>query len=214
MTPRESASRNSHTPAVRVSDAPALRASDTPAMRASDADRDRVAAVLAEALATGRLTSLEHADRLEATYDSVTVDELVPITLDLPDVTPAAGPAAPVRQEVSAVFSKVVRGGRWIAGRSTALSATFGALIIDLSDAVLPGREITLEVNAYCGKLIVRVPENAHVIDEVSALFAKRHISGGHGDEGGPVIRVAGRVTFGKVIVARERSDWNLPDKP
>ncbi|MFJ2034235.1 DUF1707 domain-containing protein [Streptosporangium sp. NPDC087985] len=185
-----------------------------PALRASDADRDRVAAVLAEALATGRLTSVEHADRLQATYDSVTVDGLAPITRDLPDVTAAGSGPAIARQEVNAVFSKVVRGGRWIAGRHTALNATFGALIVDLSDAVLPGREITLTVNSYCAKLIVRVPENAHVIDEVSALFAKRSISGGLGDGGGPVIRVVGRVTFGKVIVARERSDWNLPDRP
>ncbi|MET8340048.1 DUF1707 domain-containing protein [Streptosporangium canum] len=193
---------------------PALPGHHAPAMRASDADRDRVAAVLAEALATGRLTSLEHADRLQATYDSVTLGELTLITHDLPDVTATAHEPAIARHEVRAVFSKVVRGGRWIAGRHTALNATFGALIVDLSDAVLPGREITLEVNSAFGKLIVRVPENAHVIDEVSALFAKRHISGGLGDEGGPVIRVVGQATFGKIIVSRERTDWNLPDWP
>ncbi|MFF5208062.1 DUF1707 domain-containing protein [Streptosporangium sp. NPDC000396] len=183
-------------------------------LRASDADRDRVAAVLAEALATGRLTSVEHADRLEATYNSVTVGELVPITRDLPDVTTTSGEPAIARQEVNAVFSKVIRGGRWLAGRHTTLNATFGALIVDLSDAVLPGREITLEVNSRFGKLIVRVPENAHVIDEVGALFAKRSISGGLGAEGGPVIRVTGQATFGKIIIARERADWNLPHVP
>ncbi|MEV7007409.1 DUF1707 domain-containing protein [Streptosporangium sp. NPDC051022] len=191
-----------------------LTAAANPALRASDADRDRVATVLAEALATGRLTSLEHADRLEATYNAVTVGELAPIIDDLPGTTTSAGEPAIARQEVSAVFSKVIKGGRWIAGRHTTLNATFGALIVDLSDAVLPGREITLEVNSFCGKLIVRVPENAHVIDEVSALFAKRGISGGLGADGGPVIRVVGRAAFGKIIVARERSDWNLPDRP
>ncbi|MEV8630522.1 DUF1707 domain-containing protein [Streptosporangium sp. NPDC051023] len=201
-------------PARRASD-PVLRVPDVnPALRASDADRDRVATVLAEALATGRLTSVEHADRLEATYNAVTVGELAPITGDLPDITASSGQPSAVRQEVSAVFSKVVRGGRWIAGRHTTLSATFGALIVDLSDAVLPGREITLEVNSLFGKLIVRVPENAHVIDEVGALFAKRGISGGLGSDNGPVIRVIGKATFGKIIVARERSDWNLPDRP
>jgi hypothetical protein len=209
LTPASRASNAEHAPAPRASDA-----GHAPALRASDADRDRVAAVLGEALATGRLTSLEHADRLEATYNSVTVDELVPITRDLPDVAAPAREAVTGRQEVTAAFSKVVRGGRWVAGRHTTLNATFGALIVDLSDAVLPGREITLELNSLCGKLIVRVPENAHVIDEVSGLFAKRHISGGLGDEGGPVIKVIGRATFGKIIVARERTDWNLPDKP
>jgi hypothetical protein len=35
-------------------------------LRAADADRDRAAAVLGGALATGRLTSAEHAERLDA----------------------------------------------------------------------------------------------------------------------------------------------------
>ena len=44
---------------------------------------------------------------------------------------------------------------------------------------------------------------------EVGALFAKRQVSGGAGGDG-PVIRVVGQATFGKVIVARTVSDWNL----
>ncbi|GAA3410457.1 hypothetical protein [Streptosporangium vulgare] len=48
----------------------------------------------------------------------------------------------------------------------------------------------------------------------MGALFAKRSISGGTGDGDGPVIRVVGRATFGKIIVSRERSDWNLPGTP
>ncbi|GAA3090964.1 DUF1707 SHOCT-like domain-containing protein [Streptosporangium carneum] len=194
---------------------PAPRVSGTnPALRASDADRDRVATVLGEALATGRLTSVEHANRLETTYNAVTMGELVPITEDLPDTPASNGEPAVGKQEVSAVFSKIVKGGRWLAGRHTTLNATFGALIVDLSDAVLPGREITLEVNSLFGKLIVRVPENAHIIDEVGALFSKRSISGGVGGANGPVIRVIGKASFGKIIVARERTDWNLPDRP
>ncbi|MFD0883306.1 DUF1707 domain-containing protein [Streptosporangium algeriense] len=211
MTSPDPASRSA--PPVALSPDPGRNGAN-PALRASDADRDRVATVLAEALASGRLTSVEHADRLEATYTAVTVGELAPITHDLPEVTtPAGSPSAP-NQVVNAVFSKVVRSGRWIAGRHTKLSSTFGALIVDLSDAVLPGREITLEVTSLFGKLIVRVPENAHIIDEVSALFAKRGISGGVGAGDGPVIRVTGKATFGKVIVSRKRSDWNLPDRP
>lgn len=184
------------------------------AQRASDGDRDRVAAVLGEALATGRLTSVEHADRLEAAYTAVTLGDLVPLTQDLPDIARAAGPAASAeQQEVAAVFSKVIRGGRWVAGRHTVLRSSFGALIIDLSDAVLPGREITLELNSFCGKLIVRVPDNARVYDEGSALFSKRHVSGGEesGDPNGPLIRVTGRAMFGKVVVSRKGKDWHWP---
>ncbi|MBB4700420.1 DUF1707 SHOCT-like domain-containing protein [Sphaerisporangium siamense] len=187
------------------------------AQRASDADRDHVAAVLGEALATGRLTSVEHADRLEATYNAVTIGELVPITRDLPGLAPAASPGIGAdRQQVTAVFSKIIRGGRWVTGRHTVLRSTFGALIIDLTDAVLPGREITLELNSFCGKLIVRVPENARVLDEGSAIFSKRHVSAGNeggedGDPNGPLIRVTGRAVFGKVVVSRGATAFHWP---
>ncbi|MFC6086881.1 DUF1707 SHOCT-like domain-containing protein [Sphaerisporangium aureirubrum] len=183
------------------------------AQRASDADRDRVAALLGDALATGRLTSVEHADRLEAAYTAVTVGDLVPLTKDLPPTNLPATAVSADHQSVSAVFSKVIRGGRWIAGRHTRLRSTFGALIVDLSDAVLPGREITLELNSTFGKLIVRVPANARIIDEGSALFSKRHISGGAQgeDTNAPVIRITGRAAFGKIVVSRGAADWHWP---
>ncbi|NUR86645.1 MAG: DUF1707 and DUF2154 domain-containing protein [Nonomuraea sp.] len=179
-------------------------------MRASDADRDRIAAVLGEALAAGRLTSTEHADRLEATYTAKTVGELVPITRDLPEVTGAPAPVVIEQQTVSSTFSKVIRKGRWVASRRTRLAATFGALIVDLSDAVLPGREITLQIDARFSKVIVRVPDNAHVVDEGGAVFGKRNVSGGAAGEGGPLIRVTGTSMFAKVIVNRGITDWNL----
>ncbi|WP_084518125.1 DUF1707 SHOCT-like domain-containing protein [Microtetraspora niveoalba] len=180
--------------------------------RASDADRDRIAAVLGEALATGRLTSTEHADRLDAAYSAVTIGDLIPLTHDLPDLSGTSQASVPTaeRQEVAAVFSKVIRGGRWVAGRHTQLRSTFGALIVDLRDAVLPGREITLELNSFCGKLIVRVPENARILDEGSALFSKRHVSGGHEGDG-PLIRVTGKARFGKIILSRVAADWHSP---
>ncbi|GII79647.1 hypothetical protein Sru01_46290 [Sphaerisporangium rufum] len=189
------------------------RAPDT-AQRASDADRDRVAAILGEALATGRLTSVEHTDRLESAYSAVTVGDLLPLTRDLPEVSGAAAVTfSGDRQEVAAVFSKIIRGGRWVPGRHTTLRSTFGALIVDLTDAVLPGREITLDLNSFCGKLIVRVPADARVIDEGTAIFSKRHVSGGSPREAadGPLIRVTGRALFGKVVVSRGAADWHWP---
>jgi len=53
-------------------------------LRAADADRDRAAAVLGGALATGRLTSAEHAERLDAVYAAKTMGDLAPLTRDLP----------------------------------------------------------------------------------------------------------------------------------
>jgi hypothetical protein len=55
----------------------------------------------------------------------------------------AAGVEPAGRAEVAARFSKVIRSGRWVAGRRTRLTVYFGALIINLANAVLPGREVT-----------------------------------------------------------------------
>jgi hypothetical protein len=178
-------------------------------MRASDADRDRTAATLGNALATGQLTSTEHAERLEAAYTAKTLGDLVPLTRDLPASDTAGGAVASTdRAKVAARFSKVIRSGRWVAGRHTRLTAHFGALMVNLNEAVLPGREITLEIDAFCGKLIVVVPEGAQVIDEGGALFAKRAVYGrkkGTTDPDGPVIRLVGDARFSKVVVQRGR---------
>lgn len=58
----------------------------TPEMRASDVDRDRVAAVLREHTAQGRITMDEFNERLEQLYKSKTYGELARLTADLPDV--------------------------------------------------------------------------------------------------------------------------------
>lgn len=178
-------------------------------MRASDADRDRTAATLGNALATGQLTSTEHAERLEAAYAAKTLGDLVPLTRDLAASDTTGGAVASGdRVRVAARFSKVSRSGRWVAGRHTRLTAHFGALMVNLNEAVLPGREITLEIDAFCGKLIVVVPEGAQVIDEGGALFAKRAVYGrkkGTTDPDGPVIRLVGDARFSKVIVQRGR---------
>jgi hypothetical protein len=179
-------------------------------LRASDADRDRAAGVLGGALATGRLTSAEYAERLDLVYAGKTLGDLAPLTRDLPaEDGVGTGLAITGSAQVSARFSKVIRSGRWVAGRHTRLTARFGALIVNLSDAVLPGREITLEVDAFCGKLIVVVPAGAHVIDEGGALFAKRAVYGreDQGDADGPVIRIVGDARFSKVAIFRGRYD-------
>jgi hypothetical protein len=113
------------------------------------------------------------------------------------------------RAEVAARFSKVIRSGRWVAGRHTRLTVHFGALIINLANAVLPGREVTVEIDAFCGKLIIIIPEGAHVVDEGGALFAKRAVYGRDSaeDADGPVIRLVGDARFSKVAVHRGNYD-------
>ncbi|MFC6897717.1 DUF1707 domain-containing protein [Nonomuraea dietziae] len=62
-------------------------------MRASDVDRDRVAAILREHTAQGRITVDEFNERLEQVYASKTYGELARVTADLPEVDLRAQPA-------------------------------------------------------------------------------------------------------------------------
>ncbi|MFE7121844.1 DUF1707 domain-containing protein, partial [Streptomyces sp. NPDC057654] len=103
--------------------------------RASDADRDRVADILREALAEGRLTADEHAERIGSVYGARTLGELEPIVRDLPaagrrtgrpEPAAASGYAPPphsgtdaAAENLIAVFGGATRKGRWRVGRRT-----------------------------------------------------------------------------------------------
>ncbi len=199
---------------------PPARSGDELDQRAADRDRDEVAVILGEALAVGRLTSEEHAERLEAVYAARTYRELEPITRDLPRERTGTVvlPESTVRQEVSATLSKVHRAGRWVPGRHTELRALFGALIVDMSDAVLPGREITVSAEVFCGKLVLRVPANARIIDEGGAVLGKWAVWGRTraaaedtaAVEDGPLIRIVGRARLGKVTIVRAGADAGM----
>lgn len=56
-----------------------------PDMRVSDADRDKVAAVLREHMAQGRLSVDELQERLDGTYAAKTIGDLQRLTADLPE---------------------------------------------------------------------------------------------------------------------------------
>nr|WP_230396421.1 DUF1707 domain-containing protein [Streptomyces blattellae] len=143
-------------------------------LRASDADRDRVADILREALAEGRLTADEHAERVEGVLAAKTVGELDAFIQDLPAahqrrVAPAA--AAPSRptagaipadpdDTVVAVFSSAVRKGRWRAGRRIHAYAIFGSVEIDLSEAFFEYQQVVIRAISVFGNVEVRVPEN------------------------------------------------------
>ncbi|MGW5876451.1 DUF1707 SHOCT-like domain-containing protein [Nocardiopsis terrae] len=56
-----------------------------PSMRSSDSERDRVAQLLQEHFAQGRLDHEEFTERLGEVYRARTVDELARVTTDLPE---------------------------------------------------------------------------------------------------------------------------------
>ncbi|MFJ5529860.1 DUF1707 domain-containing protein [Streptomyces sp. NPDC093261] len=144
-------------------------------LRASDADRDRIADMLRDALAEGRLTAEEHAERVEGVLRAKTVGELEVFVQDLPAAhqgrpgpgrpyvpnRPAAGALPPRADEnVVAIFSSATRKGRWRAGRRVHAYSVFGSVEIDLSEAIFEYQQVVIKAVSIFGDVQVRVPEN------------------------------------------------------
>ncbi|SEF51635.1 Cell wall-active antibiotics response 4TMS YvqF [Thermomonospora echinospora] len=194
-------------------------------MRASDADRDRVADRLREALAEGRLTPAEHAERIDAVYEARTYAELAPLVADLPDAGEPIGPLpdpqpqprvrldkepslpAPRRESTSivAVFGGADRRGRWLVEPDTSVLAAFGGVDLDFRQAVLSRREVHLTVTCLFGGVTLKVPPGVRVINSISAVFGGVSTPEDDAfDADAPVIRLSGVALFGGVDVKRK----------
>lgn len=179
-------------------------------LRASDADRERIAELLRDAYAEGRLTVEEHSERIEAAYGARTLGELAPLTRDLPAHRPismekpplAAAPQLPPARSESpsmvAVFGGASRKGRWRVGSHLKAVAVFGGVEIDLSDAVFESPEVVIEVVAVFGGVDIKVPENVSLHGTGVGIFGgfdvKEQTSA---DPYAPVVRVKGAAIFG-----------------
>ncbi|MFF5182499.1 DUF1707 domain-containing protein [Streptomyces sp. NPDC000345] len=185
----------------------------TAELRASDADRDRIADILREALAEGRLTADEHAERVEGVLAAKTVGELEVFIRDLPAAhgrRPAPGPAphhpaagaipADPDDSVVAVFSSASRRGRWRAGRRVHAYAVFGSVEIDLSEALFEYQQVMIKAWAVFGSVEIRVPENVSLRGTGGGVLGNFEVDALDSPEpDAPVVYVDGWAVLGSI---------------
>ncbi|WP_395570927.1 DUF1707 domain-containing protein [Streptomyces sp. BK79] len=199
---------------------------DAPELRASDADRERVAEVLRDALAEGRLDMTEFEERLDATYSARTYGELAPITRDLPVGGEGAAPRVSMTKRPAAsgewsgrvtggegsstwavaVMSGFQRKGHWTVPRRFNSFAFWGGGEIDLRDANFADGEVVINCVAIMGGIDVIVPPGVEVVVRgvgVMGDFDHRE-SGVLGDPGAPRVIVTGFAFWGGVGVRRK----------
>ncbi|UKY55389.1 DUF1707 domain-containing protein [Streptomyces inhibens] len=189
-------------------------------LRASDADRDRVAEILREALAEGRLDPEEHAERIDTVYRAKTMGELEPVVRDLPAAgggrpqpgpgAYAYGPGSPVPdQNLVAIFSASVRKGRWQAPARINAVAIFGSVEIDLTEAVFPQQQIQINVTAIFGSVEIRVPENITLRSSGSGVLGAFEVETNDAEDAdAPLVIVNGYAVLGSVEAKPKRGAW------
>ncbi|MFH8471615.1 DUF1707 domain-containing protein [Streptomyces sp. NPDC018000] len=189
-------------------------------IRASDADRDRIADILREAMAEGRLTAEEHAERVDAVYRAKTIGELEPLVRDLPAARgasrPAAEPGAFVHESPAgpaenlvAIFSSSTRKGRWRVGGRTNAFALFGSVEVDLTEALFGQRLTVINATSVFGSVEIKVPENISLRGSGTGVFGNFEVATlESADPEAPVVVVNGYSVFGSVEAKPKRGKF------
>jgi hypothetical protein len=185
-------------------------------IRISDADRERVAKLLRDAAADGRLDLPELDERLGAVYSARTFGDLVPITGDLVtgDATAAQTYREPSAEELAAtrsswavaVMSGFQRKGRWTVPRVVKALAFWGGGSLDLREARFSANVVRIRAVAVMGGIEVIVPEGADVhVTGLGLMGGFDHSASGSGHRpGAPTIVVSGFAFWGGVSVSRK----------
>jgi hypothetical protein len=199
-------------------------------MRASDADREKVANVLRDAYAEGRLSHDEYDERLTEVYRAATYGDLIPVMRDLPvppgtlalpapngvQVTgppipggPVVRPSAAAQADISpvAIFGEVKRGGAWTVPAEFNATCIFGGGELDFTQAVLTSNETVLTVVCLFGGLEVIVPDGMIVRSEAIGIFGGVNVPVTASAPGAPVLVIKGAAIFGGI-------DVKLPKPP
>lgn len=204
-------------------------------VRASDADRDRVAEILRDALAEGRLTAEEHSERIDAVYAAKTVGELEPVVRDLPVGRESPGYASHSygaqrtgsssgfsasysnphmgvgmgfgpKENLVAIFSGSERKGRWRVPSKINAFACFGGIEIDLTEAIFESQYLVINATAIFGGVEIRVPENVTLQQKGAGVFGGFDVKVSESqDPDAPIVLVKGAAIFGGVDAKPKR---------
>ncbi|MFJ1995460.1 DUF1707 SHOCT-like domain-containing protein [Streptomyces asiaticus] len=193
---------------------------DPAGMRASDAERERIAEVLREAVAEGRLDMEEFEERLGAAYAARTHGELEPLVRDLP-VPGSAAPAPPAPADRTgwaeriggtptskwavAIMGGFQRKGTWTVPRAFTAFAVMGGGEIDLREARFEGRDVVIRCFALMGGVQITVPPDLEThVSGIGLMGGFDHTGSADGDPTGPRVTVTGLALFGGVSVERK----------
>ncbi|HYB46142.1 MAG TPA: DUF1707 domain-containing protein, partial [Streptosporangiaceae bacterium] len=148
-----------------------------------------------------RLTLQEHSERVQRAFSARTLGDLAELTTDLAEPS-----AQPVRLDggrvISGIFGPARRDGRWVVPENLTVTAMFGEVEVDFTEAILQARHVQLYATVVGGRLRLIVPDGVSVLMSGHAMLGSKR--GGTPPPAGPdtpVIEVKALVLGGQVIV-------------
>jgi hypothetical protein len=196
-------------------------------MRVSNDDRERVARVLHDSMAEGRLTVGELEERLDKVYAAKTFGDLEPLLRDLPVGNQARSVSVPQPAAVApsnriggratsssaiAIMSGSDRKGVWTISPTFTSVAVMGGVEIDLTQARFEDAETTIQAFALMGGIEIYVPEDVVVQVNGSGFmgaFENRVQDQLEPRPGAPLVRITGLAMMGGVEVKRRKPKKN-----
>jgi Domain of unknown function (DUF1707) len=197
-----------------VSQTPGRGRGEPGGIRASDAERDATVERLRDAAGEGRLTLEEFSDRMEQASTAKTRAELDQLLTDLPagndpGHTGTAGSAVAVGGSGSPSWHVSPIGGLnvsgpWRMGRHLVVISLIGGARLDLSQAELAARDVTLTKISVIGGVRARIPLGIRVdVSGVSLLGGTDVENAPDPGPGAPTIHIRAFSVIGGIRVRR-----------
>jgi hypothetical protein len=182
---------------------------ETGGIRASDAERDECVERLRDAAGEGRLTLEEFSDRMEQASTAKTRTELDRLVTDLPASSSPAGGAVAVGGTAAPSWHISPVGGLnvfgpWRMGRHVVVISLIGGTRLDLSQAELAARDVTLTNVSLVGGVRARIPHGIRVDVSGLSLLGGTQVEGATDPgPGAPTIHIRAFSVIGGIRVRR-----------
>jgi hypothetical protein len=198
-------------------------------LRASDSDRQKIADVIADAYADGRLTADEHSQRLDSVWAAKTLGELEPLVVDLgrpisrpqssslqwPGSAASAGTTANTvrssgnlpatvgdNERAFAILATSRREGEWLVPPHMTMLGVMGSVEWDMRNAIFTSPTIIVDVALTMGSMTLRIPDGVGIEDKTIHILSDVQFKGVVAAQpGAPVIVLQGFLAMGSITI-------------
>ena len=163
-------------------------------------DGERTTAVerIQDAYAQGRITHDAMEIRLHTALTASTPAELLLAVDSLPEPDPGR------ELSISVMNGKIRRSGAWTVPRHMRIESDYARVRLDFTDAVFESSVVDLDLELRFGRARLILPAEVGIdLDGLRTDWKQPRVEPGSGATRGPLIRVTGRMEYGRLRIRR-----------